>query len=295
MSGSVPSSTINYAVLFPSSTGGSAANTASSLLSISYGLSSANGATELGGNPILALQAAQANQTKDVALEAQQPQVARDIAVFTKAVQMAKTPAQLLDNPTVLNVLLTANGLGSQAPYTALAQKALLSNTKDPNSLASQLSSSNPQWLAAAQTFDFANKGLSILQTPKVLSAVTNGYAEVLWRQSLDAQTPGLSSALDFIQNGPKVTSALQILGDPILRDVVTTAYGIPQQIAFQDLNAQQKAITDHLDISKLSDPKFVQNLADLYLTAKQNSASQTTSGTTSLLTYAVQSQSLMA
>ncbi len=295
MSGSISSTTINYAVLFPSSTSGNASNIASNLLAISYGLSNAAGVAGTGGDPILALQSAQANQTKDVALEAQQPQVARDIASFTQAVQTAKTPAQLLNNPTALKVLLTANGLGSQTAYTALAQKALLSNTNDPNGLANQLSSSNPQWLSTAQTFDFANKGLSVLQTPKVLSAVTNGYAEVLWRQSLDAQTPGLSSALDFIQNGPKVTSALQILGDPILRDVVTTAYGIPQQIAFQDIPAQEKAITDHLDISKLSDPKFVQNLADLYLTAKQASASQTTSGTTSLLSYAVQAQSLFA
>jgi hypothetical protein len=295
MSGSIPSNPVNYSVLFPVSTGGTATNLASSLLSISYGYGAAAGVAGSGGNPVLALQTAQANQTKDVTLEAQQPQVARDIATFTKAVQTATSPAQLLNDPTVLKVLLTANGLGSQSSFTALAQKALLSNVNDPKGLANQLSSSNPQWLSTAQTFDFANKGLSILQTPKVLSAVTNGYAEVLWRQSLDAQTPGLSSALDFIQNGPKVTSALQILGDPILRDVVTTAYGIPQQIAFQDINAQEKAITDHLDISKLQDPKFVQNLADLYLTAKQNSASQTTSGTTSLLNYAVQAQSLVA
>lgn len=30
------------------------------------------------------------------------------------------------------------------------------------------------------------------------MSAVANDYAEVLWRQSLNAQTPGLSNALYF-------------------------------------------------------------------------------------------------
>jgi hypothetical protein len=129
------------------------------------------------------------------------------------------------------------------------------------------------------------------------ISTITNGYAEVLWRQTLDQQTPGLSNALDFLQRASSFTSALQILGDPVLRAVVTTATGVPQQIAFQDIPAQEQAITSHLDIAKLQDPKFVQGLADLYLTnmaatAQQNAASGTGASLTSL---AVQSQGLIA
>jgi hypothetical protein len=294
MSGSIPSNPINYAVLFPSSTA-SSTNIAANIVSIAYGNGTAAGATGSGLNPVAALQVAQTNQTRDVAQEANTPEVARDIATFTKAVQTATSPAQLLDNPTVLKVLLTANGLGSQDSFTALAQKALLSDPADSKGLANQLSSTNPQWLATAQTYDFAKSGLSVIQKPSVISTITNGYAEVLWRQSLDAQTPGLSSALDLIQNGSKFTSADQILGDPIMRDVVTTAYGIPQQIAFQDLNSQEKAITDHLDITKLQDPKFVQNLADLYLTQKQASASTSTNSSSSIISLATQAQSLLA
>lgn len=294
MSASINANPINYALLFPSSTGTSS-NIASNILAIAYGNGTTSSATGSGMDPIVALQIAQANQTQDVAQEAKTPQVARDIATFTKAVQTAKSPAQLLSNPTVLKVLLTANGLGSEASFTALAQKALLSNPNDSKGLANELASTNAQWLSTAQTYDFANKGLSIIQQPKVISAITNGYAEVLWRQSLDNQTPGLSNALDFLQNASKFTSAVQILGDPVMRNVVTTALGIPQQIAFQDLGAQEKAITDHLDISKLQNPKFVQNFADLYLTAMQESASTSTSSSASLTSLSVQSQSLIA
>lgn len=294
MSASINANPINYALLFPSSTGTSS-NIASNILAIAYGNGTTSSATGSGMDPIVALQIAQANQTQDVAQEAKTPQAARDIATFTKAVQTAKSPAQLLSNPTVLKVLLTANGLGSEASFTALAQKALLSNPNDSKGLANELASTNAQWLSTAQTYDFANKGLSIIQQPKVISAITNGYAEVLWRQSLDNQTPGLSNALDFLQNASKFTSAVQILGDPVMRNVVTTALGIPQQIAFQDLGAQEKAITDHLDISKLQNPKFVQNFADLYLTAMQESASTSTSSSASLTSLSVQSQSLIA
>ena len=86
-------------------------------------------------NPVTALQTAEANSTKDIAQTAADPTVARDIASFRAKVAAATSPAQLLQDPTVLKVLLTANGLGDQAQYPALAQKALLSDTTDTTSL----------------------------------------------------------------------------------------------------------------------------------------------------------------
>ncbi|MDE2006529.1 MAG: DUF1217 domain-containing protein, partial [Rhodospirillales bacterium] len=230
-----------------------------------------NGGTAVAGglsgqNPITALTNAETNQTQDIKATAAEPAVQRAIAAFTKAVQSATNPTQLLANPTVMQVLLTANGLADQIPYTALAQKALLSNPADPKALVSQLS--DTRWKPVAQTYNFATQGLSVIQNPSVISTIANAYAEVTWRQSLDAATPGLSNALTFRQNAHTVTNADQILGDPVLRSVVTTTLGIPLQIAFQPLEAQQKAITSQLDISKLQDPKFVEQFAQRYLVA---------------------------
>ncbi len=243
----------------------SASDAASSIASILSGNTAASG-----GDPLSALKTAERDETRDVAQTAKQPQVARAIAAFTQAVAKAKTPADLLKNPQALDVLLTANGLGDQAAYPALAQKALLSDTTDKKSLANQLA--DTRWKTVAQTYDFANKGLSVLQNPKVLATLANGYAEVTWRKSLDAATPGLSNALSFRAGAAKVTSVDQILGDSTLRTVVTGALGIPPQIAFQQLGAQEKAISDRLDIRKLQDPKFVEGLAQRYLLSAQGS-----------------------
>ncbi|HQT88106.1 MAG TPA: DUF1217 domain-containing protein [Acidiphilium sp.] len=253
-----------------------------------------NGASAI--NPITALSIAQHNQTTDITNEAKQPQVLRDITAFTAAVKNAKTPQELLQNPTVLKVLLTASGLGSQVGYPALAQKALLSDPSKSNSLAQQLSGSNAQWLSAAETYNFATKGLSVIQNPKVISTISNGYAEVLWRQSLDAQTPGLSNALDFIQNAKTFTSATQILGDSVMRTVVTTALGLPPQIAYQDVNTQASAITNRLDISNFQKPSFVQSFADRYLAIVQSQAqSQPSNSGSSIASLAAQSMGLLA
>lgn len=256
--------------LFPTSS-----DTTSSLLGIIYGGSTAGSS---GGDPIAAFETAETNQTQDVAAVAAEPQVARDIAAFRAAVASAKTPADLLNNPQALTVLLTANGLGSQTDYTALAQKALLSNTKDSSSLANTLS--DTRWQTVAKTYDFANSGLSIIQKPATLDAIASGYAQVQWEDSLDQTTPGLSSALDFHSRASTIKSVDQILGDSTFRTVVTTALGIPEQIAFQPLEAQEKAISSQIDVTKFSDPTFVDNLTKQYLIANaQNNSSSSSSG----------------
>lgn len=241
------------------------------MLSIVYGTGTSAGST----NPIIALQTAIKQQPKAVATQAKDPATARDIAAFKAALAKAKTPQDLLSNPTALKVLLTANGLGDQADYPALAKKALLSDPSDSKSLANQLS--NTSWLSAAKLYDFAKSGLSIIKQASVQDAITSGYAEVQWRQSLDAATPGLSYALDFRERASAIGSVDQILGDQTFRNVVLTTLGIPEQIAFQPLQAQEKAVADRIDISKFKSPSFVEQFARRYL-IQQQSSSQSTS-----------------
>jgi hypothetical protein len=278
---------IDYSLLFPSASDSGAT---ASLLNTIYGVGTP-AATQSGPQALAALQSAQTNQTADIAAEAKQPQVAKDIAAFTKALAAAKTPAQLLQNPTALKVLLTANGLGAQAAYPALAQKILLSDPSKTNSLVNQINSTNSAWLPVVQTYDFATKGLSVLQNKQVQQTLTNGYAEILWRQSLDATTPGLSNALTFLQQASTVKTADDILGNATLRTVVQTAFNIPQQIAFQPLLAQEKAITDQVNISQLKNPKYVKSIAEQYLL---NNAAASASSTPTLDQLAVQSQGLV-
>ncbi|MBV8576372.1 MAG: DUF1217 domain-containing protein [Acetobacteraceae bacterium] len=280
------SGSISYSYL-PSLFSSSGSSESSSLLNILYGSAGQSGLT--GQNPVTALQFAEMNETKEVAATAQEPQVARDVQAFRNAVANAKDPASLLANPAVLKVLLTANGLSDQIPYSALATKALLSNTNDSNSLVNQLT--DTRWKTVAQTFDFANKGLSVIQSPTIINSLANGYAEVVWRQSLDQTTPGLSNALTFRSEASSITSVDQILGDPVMRTVVTTALGIPEQIAFQDLTAQEKAISNRVDITKFQDPKFVENFVQRYLLAASSSSTQTS---TDLVSLAVQAQGLV-
>jgi Protein of unknown function (DUF1217) len=255
--------------LYNSASGGAG----SSLLDTLYGLGGQS-ANASGQTPVQALQSAETNHTQDVAATAAQPTVQHAIAAFTKAVTSATSVAQLLANPQVMTVLLTANGLGDQTAYTALATKALTSDLTDATSLANVLP--NTLWKTAATTYNFAQNGLSVIQQPATIASITAAYTQTVWEQSLDASTPGLSSALAFRSQASSITSVDQILGNTTLRNVVTTALGVPQEIAFQSMNAQELAISSRLDITQFKDPKFVESFIDRYLIANSASASAT-------------------
>jgi Protein of unknown function (DUF1217) len=279
--------TLSYLTSLYGTSGGTGSD---SMLATLYGFAGQTAASS-GQNPVTALTSAEQGQTKDIKATAADPAVKRAVDAFTAGVSKAKTVQQLLTNPAVMQVLMTANGLADQIPYTALAQKTLQSNVNDPKSLANMLA--DTRWKSVVQTYDFANKGLSVIQNPKVLSTIANGYAEVTWRRSLDAKTPGLSNALTFRGEASTITSVDQILGDPVMRTVVTTALGIPLQIAFQPLEAQEKAIRTQLDITKFKDPKYVESFVQRYLIAANSSAAS--GGTTpDINTLAVQSQGLV-
>jgi len=251
---------------------------ADSLLGTLYGLAGQT-VSSSGQNAVAALKSAELNQTERIKATAQQPAVQRAINAFTAGVNGAKTVQQLLANPAVMNVLLTANGLADEIPYTALAKKALQSNVNDATSLVSKLT--DRRWKPVVETYDFANKGLSVIQDPKVMSTVANAYAEVTWRRSLDAATPGLSNALTFRKTASTITGVDQILGDPVMRSVVTTALKIPLQIAFQTIEAQERAISTRVDITRFKDPKFVETFVQRYLIAANTNVTSTSSNTT--------------
>ncbi len=255
---------MNYSLLFSAT---SASDASAGILGALFNPAGPSTAVS-SGNPITDLKLAKANQKTEVAREAKQPQVARDIEAFTSAVSKATSLQSALTNPNVMKVLLTANNLSNYIQYPALAQKALMSDPAVGSSLVNQLG--NSALLNAAKTFNFAKHGLAALKDPKVVATIASSYAEVLWRQSLNSTTPGLANALTFLGQAKSITSVDQILGDPTNRAVVLTALGIPREVAFQSLNAQEQAVSSRVKIPDFQKPGFVTSLTDQYLLTMQ-------------------------
>jgi hypothetical protein len=275
--------------LFSSST----SDASSSLLSTIYGTgtTSTNASAQ---NSVQALQSAEKTETQQVKATAAQPAVKAAIAAFTTAVNSAKSVKQLLSNPAVMNVLLTANGMSDQIGYTALATQALTSNLSDPNSLANTLT--DTRWQTLARTYNFQANGLKAIQSPTVIASVASAYATATWQNSQDSVTPGLSNALAFRSQASSITSVDQILGNQTLFDVATTALGIPQTIVYQPLEARQKAISERLNVADLQKPAFVESFVQKYLINNNASSSSSSSSSgTDLTSLAVSAQGLYA
>lgn len=243
-------------------TGSSSADT---LLAIAQGRTTAGSAAPQ-RDPLVALKDAEKNGAAQIAAKAREPQIAREIDAFVKGVLKAGTVDELLADPKAMKVLLGAGGLEEFASARGLVAKALKSNPADPNSLAVRLSGTNGAWLSAAKTYKFATQGLAIVKNADTIAAVAQAYAEVRWREGLDASAPGVSSALSFKAMAANLTSPFQVLGNAVARDVVTTTLGLPKELAFQSLEAQARAITQRLDLTRLKKPAFVDAFVRRYL-----------------------------
>ena len=216
--------------------------------------------------PAVLLKQAETNETKQLAAVRKDPQVQKDLARYAKVVSTAKTLNDVLDDPVARKVFLKANGLGDQVDNVGLAKKALASDPRDTASLAKKLSSVNGNWLDTVKRFDFKGLGVTALRLTGAVDQVSNDYVSEKRLDKLDQETPGLGSAILFKKVAPTLTTPLKILGSALGREVVITALGLPKQIALQSLDAQSKAITQRLDITKLKDPHFVDKLVQRYL-----------------------------
>jgi hypothetical protein len=229
-----------------------------------------------GGNPAAALAAlarvtAPGAEAKGMEREKKDPVSIGALARFDKALAQAKDLDSALRDPRVLNVLLPALGLGDQLANAGLARKALTTDIKDPKGF---LASLDARWRTAAATLDLAKKGLAGLRDAATVATLKEGFVRYQYRSGLDEAQPGLSDALYFLESAKDADDVYDILGNPVLRRVVTGALGLPDAIAVQPVETQARAVTARLDPGSLDDPKQVQKLAQRYLVAVAGSAS---------------------
>lgn len=237
-----------------------------------FSAGNSNTATTSPSDALAALKAAQAKgaDTKGLAAEQKDPVVLSALAQFKKAIGSAKDVKAALKDPRVLAVLLPALGLSDQANYPGLVQKALLS---DPNDTKGLLANLDSRFKTAATTLGLFTKGLAGLKDAATQKTLTDGYVQFQYQTGLDKGTGGMSDALYFIKNAAATKDVYSLLGNAVMRRVVTGALGIPQEIAIQPVDSQGRAITSRMKLTDLQDPKKVQLLAQRYVMAQAGSA----------------------
>jgi hypothetical protein len=187
------------------------------------------------------------NESTQVAKFAQEASVQQQVAYFKSHISQIKSVSDLTKDPKLLTFVLTAFGLQADANEPALIAGVLNSNLSKSNSLANELADPRFQQLAAA--FNVASFGMLQFSNQSVISDVVNKYLTNAYENSLDSTNPALHDAAYFLRNIGSVTNAYNILADPVLRNVVLTATGLPQTIANLPIQDEARLINSKINL----------------------------------------------
>ena len=239
-----------------------------------------------GSSPLAAFRrAAQpAEEARALARIGREPDLQRTMDQFRKAVERAPDVKAALRDPRVLSVLGKALGIPEAATQPGLASRALLSDLKDDKSVANRLS--DRRWKEAAASLKLDTGGVAALRDAKVQATLLDGLKRARWREQLNEQTPGLGDALEFSERAGRVRTSLDVLGDAVMRRVVTGALGLPQQIAIQSVEAQARAVDSRLKVEKLQNPAEARRIAERYLITQVGTSNAATANTSLLAKY---------
>ncbi|MFO7483236.1 DUF1217 domain-containing protein [Oceanibaculum nanhaiense] len=209
----------------------------------------ANVAFMSGVSAALSFQMLQKNTSQQIEQFGKTAQIMREVDYFKKKAGSLTSMDDLIKDRRLMNFALSAFSLEGEAQYPARLRKVLESDLEDNASLANRLSDNRYREIAAA--FDYAKSGMDKLQDASFLEELSQKYVLNEFEKALGNNNPALREATYFLRNIGNVTSPYEILGDSVLRSVVTFTLNLPSQIAVQSVESQARLIEGRLDLDK--------------------------------------------
>ncbi|MBL8807320.1 MAG: DUF1217 domain-containing protein [Rhodospirillales bacterium] len=217
----------------------------------------------------------QLQKTGDAAQEkwSKQTSIQQKIAYVKDVASKAKSVDDLLNNRRFMEFALSAYTLESEVDKKGLLKKVLMSDLGDQNSYANRMN--DDRYRQIASTLRFKDFGVEGVKLPGVMDGLVARYIQNEFEKAQGQASPGLREAMYFKANAAKINSPWAILGDKVLREVVTTTLGIPKELAIQSVESQATALTKKIDIAKFKDPRFVETFIQRYLTQRDQETAQ--------------------
>ena len=190
--------------------------------------------------------------------------VARDVEYYKENITSVKSAEDLIGDQRLYNFVMRAYGLEDLSYAKALIRKVLEQGIDDPEALANKLT--DTRYSELASDFNFARFGETATIFEKVKTGVVNKY----YAQSLEieagGQNDGARLAMYFERKAEGIESPYDILADQALLKFVQTAFSLPEQMSFADIEKQADMILEKLDLETLSDPGELDRLVTRFL-----------------------------
>ncbi|MEQ1890731.1 MAG: DUF1217 domain-containing protein [Alphaproteobacteria bacterium] len=203
----------------------------------------------------------------------------KDIADFKSRAAKVDSVDELFKDYRLLKIVLEAYDLDTEIDKAGFIKKVLTSDPTDKNALVSRVNDNRYRELALDIGLFSGVKGLKSSAFANRLEAK---LAQTRFEHAVDDESPGVRAALHFRTAAPKIKSPYDILSDPVLRDVVLKATGLPLEIVRQPVESQARLLESRIDFDKLKDANYANRLIKRFLVLSE--ATPTLSGNGSLL-----------
>lgn len=175
--------------------------------------------------------------------------VERDVKAFKEQVANVKTTEDLFKNRRLMSFVLTGYGLETELNSMGRIKAVMMSDLTKPTSVANILK--DRRYREIAGDLQMFKTGLDTLKKSATVDKLVDRYVSAQYELTISKDAPALREARYFAKNIGKVTNVYEILGDIVLRKVVTTALGLPEQIAIQPVETQAELVKNRLDITQ--------------------------------------------
>lgn len=228
------------------------------------------------------------NLSKWQAITAKQPAAETQTKYFEANIGKVTNINDLLNNTQLFNYAMTAFGLGDMTYAKGMMKEVLQQGVTSSTALANTLD--NPNILAFAKAFDFADNGASTTSSSTLQTTVVNNYVQNTMETNQGQQDPGVQLALYFQQHAPSVTSVYGILADKNLLTVVQTALGISPMTSAEPIDTQAAQLKVQLNLANFQNPTKLNNFIEQFCAMydSNNSSSGGSSSTSASSTNAL-------
>ncbi len=192
------------------------------------------------------------------------PVISREVEYYRENISSVKSAQDLIDDPRMLKIALTAFGLEEMSYASAFIKKALDGGVDDDDSFANKLT--DPRYQEFVETFNFKRYDTATTAFSKVTEGVIEKYYQASIETRAGNESVGARLAMYFERKSSDVTDAYEILGDKAMLQFVQTTFRLPTQMSFSSIERQAEMIEDRLDVEKLSDPEYVGKLVGQFL-----------------------------
>lgn len=168
------------------------------------------------------------------------------------AVENASSAEELLQDERVLDIALSAFGLESALNFGTFLTQVAAEGIDAPTALANQLDNSG--YVEFAAFFNFGDQGGGGgLKSETFREAIVSRYQELEFERAVGEVNEDFRLAMNFEREIDEIAASpsagdngwLRILGQPPLRELVSTALGLPDEAAQIDIDQQVRILEE--------------------------------------------------